>query len=492
MTPIARSEVARAAMTDTILGLCACGLALVLLALPAWHGQWTDNFDLFVPAAFAQGAAYALAAWLLTREYATGKSAFVPPLHEGVAVEKEPGIDRRRLANSNHTVLMVIFGVAVMLRAVAFATPPNFLSTDVYRYIWDGRVQAAGINPYIYVPADPALEALEDEAVYSHINRAESARTIYAPFAQLVFLAATRFGQSVATMRIVMLAFEIVAVVALGLLLARLRQPLEWLMLYLWHPLPVWEIACGAHVDAVLTAMVLLALLAAVEGARARSGVLLALATFTKFFPMVIAPALWRRFDWRMPAAFAATATLLYAPYLGAGSKVFGYLLGYAAEERLSNGDAVFGIALLRRIGLPGSSAALVYGALAAMVLGWLTLKALSASTSENDEAINASHERQRSRDPASLPALAGALATATMVLLSPHYPWYFVWLVPFIAIKPRASLIWLTVAAFALYVTDWPLTLEQGLFIYAPYLALLMLEWRIPFRSPPQKGALS
>jgi hypothetical protein len=492
MRSVAHSEVASAAMMDTILGLCACGLALVLFALLAWHGQWTDNFDLFVPAAFAQGAAYALAAWLLTRRYGIGKRALVPPLREGVAVENEPATDRRRLVSGNHTVLMVIFGVAVMLRAAAFATPPNFLSTDVYRYIWDGRVQAAGINPYIYVPADPALEALEDEAIYSHINRAESARTIYAPFAQMVFFASNRLGQSVATMRLVMLTFEIVAVLALGLLLARLGRPLEWLMLYLWHPLPVWEIACGAHVDAVLTAMVLLALLAAVRGARAWSGVLLALATMTKFFPIVITPALWRRFDWKMPGAFGASAALLYAPYIAAGSKVFGYLLGYAAEERLSNGDAVFGIALLRRIGLHGSSAPLVYGALAAVVMGWLTLRALSASMSANDEAIPFWRQRERASDPASLPDLAGALATAAMVLLSPHYPWYFVWLVPFVAMKPQASLIWLTVAAFALYVTDWPLTLEQGLFIYAPYLVLLMLEWRIPLKSHSPKGALS
>jgi len=492
MRSVAHSEVTNPATTHTILGLCACGLALVLLALAAWHGQWTDNFDLFVSAAFAQGAAYALAAWLLTRRYGTGKSAFHPPVHATVGVDKEPAIDRRRLINSNHTVLMVIFGVAMMLRAVAFATPPNFLSTDVYRYIWDGRVQAAGINPYIYLPADPALEALEDEAIYSHINRAESARTIYAPFAQIVFFASTRLGQNVATMRIVMLAFEIVAVAALGLLLARLSQPLEWLTLYLWHPLPVWEIACGAHVDAVLTAMVLLALFAAVKGARAWSGVLLALATLTKFIPIVIAPALLRRSGWRMPAAFAASAALLYAPYFGAGSKVFGYLLGYTAEERLANGDAVFGIALLRRIGLHGSSAPLVYGAFAAVVLGWLALRALSAPMSVNDEAITFWRQRERASDLASLPVLAGALATATMVLLSPHYPWYFVWLVPFIAMKPQASLIWLTVAAFALYVTDWPLTLKQGLFIYAPYLVLLVLEWRIPLKPHSPKGALS
>ena len=59
--------------------------------------------------------------------------------------------------------------------------PPPFLSSDMYRYVWDGRVQVAGINPYRYVPADPALQSLRDDAIYPHINRADIARTIYPP-----------------------------------------------------------------------------------------------------------------------------------------------------------------------------------------------------------------------------------------------------------------------------------------------------------------------
>ena len=51
-----------------------------------------------------------------------------------------------------------------LMRALLLFAPPH--STDIYRYIWDGRVQADGINPYRYVPADPALAHLRDAAIY--------------------------------------------------------------------------------------------------------------------------------------------------------------------------------------------------------------------------------------------------------------------------------------------------------------------------------------
>jgi hypothetical protein len=66
--------------------------------------------------------------------------------------------------------LWIVLGFAVLLRGLLLATPP-FLSTDVYRYVWDGRVERAGVNPYRYLPADPALTPLRDAAVFPNINR---------------------------------------------------------------------------------------------------------------------------------------------------------------------------------------------------------------------------------------------------------------------------------------------------------------------------------
>ncbi|MBV9569441.1 MAG: hypothetical protein JO172_15025, partial [Hyphomicrobiales bacterium] len=240
----------RGGALESLRGLFVCAIALVALALLARHAQWLDDFHLFIPTVWAQCLVYALSAWMLLQRWPTA-------------------VDGRVL-------LIIILAVAVILRIIAVATPPNFLSTDVYRYVWDGRVQGAGINPYLHIPSDPAVASLRDEAIYPHINRLYTAPTIYPPFAQMVFFVITRLGESVTTMRLAMLAFEAVAVLALAVLLKRQGLPIGRLALYLWHPLPIWEIACGAHVDAVVIAMSLVAIIAAMSNRPGLSGVLLA------------------------------------------------------------------------------------------------------------------------------------------------------------------------------------------------------------------------
>jgi len=96
---------------------------------------------------------------------------------------------------STAQAMWVIVGVAIALRLTLLMTEP-LLSTDVYRYVWDGKVQAAGINPYRYLPADDALTHLRDDAVYPNINRANYAVTIYPPVAQMFFLLATRLAKT--------------------------------------------------------------------------------------------------------------------------------------------------------------------------------------------------------------------------------------------------------------------------------------------------------
>ena len=439
---------ARGGTLQSMRGLCGCAVALIGLALIARHAQWLDDFNLFVPTVWAQCLVYALSAFLL--------------------------LQRWPLAGDGRVLLAVILCVAVILRIIALATPPNFLSTDVYRYVWDGRVQGAGINPYLYIPSDPAVASLRDNAIYPHINRLYTAPTIYPPFAQMVFFAITRFAESVNSMRLAMLGFEAIAVLALAVLLKRQRLPVHRLALYLWHPLPVWEFACGAHVDAVVLAMSLLAIIAAMSNRRSLSGALLAVAVLTKFLPVAIAPALYRRWDWRMPAAFLVVVVCSYAFYLSAGWKVLGFLESYAAEEGMMQGQGVFIAMLLQDIGLAPLPALLGFAAIAAAVLGTMVIRALS-----------------RNRDMEAMPALAGGLAIATLVLISPHYPWYFCWLVPFICFLPTASLIYLTSAVFYLYLTDEPFGLLTGLVIYAPALALFVFEQRRFFVPLLQQGSI-
>ena len=106
----------------------------------------------------------------------------------------------------------LVLAIAAILRVTLLTVPP-MLSTDIYRYVWDGRVQAHGINPYRYIPADPRLAALRDPHVYPHINRKEYARTIYPPVAEMVFGLAGRIWDSVNSFRLAALAFEALGIV---------------------------------------------------------------------------------------------------------------------------------------------------------------------------------------------------------------------------------------------------------------------------------------
>src|SRR6185312_15329153 len=86
--------------------------------------------------------------------------------------------------------LWLIFAVGILLRVYVLLFDP-LLSTDIFRYIWDGRVQAAGINPYRYFPAHDALAPLRDTTIFPRINRADYAVTIYPPVAEFFFLIVT-------------------------------------------------------------------------------------------------------------------------------------------------------------------------------------------------------------------------------------------------------------------------------------------------------------
>ena len=69
----------------------------------------------------------------------------------------------RKVPRRTSVALILLGGVAIQLAAVS--APPQG-SDDLYRYIWDGRVQAAGIDPYAYVPTARQLVGLRNEFLW--------------------------------------------------------------------------------------------------------------------------------------------------------------------------------------------------------------------------------------------------------------------------------------------------------------------------------------
>jgi hypothetical protein len=339
--------------------------------------------------------------------------------------------------------LLLILGFAVAMRLPGLTAEP-LLSTDIYRYVWDGRVQAAGINPYLYVPADAALAALRDAAIYPNINRADVAVTAYPPVAQAFFLLVTRLSESVTGMRLALLGCEAAIIAIIVDLLGRLRLPVTLAVAWAWHPLPIWEIANNGHVDTLMVMLMLAGIWLAVRNRRLAGAVAVALAAAVKPYALVVLPVLWRPWDWRVPAAVVATIAACYLPYASVGMGALGYLgSGYFSEEGVGSGEYFWIVWLLGRFAgpIPGLTAAYLLAGLG--VLAWLGVRAAWRPDPTPQTVV---HD-------------AGVLIMAGLFLLSPNYAWYFLAVVPFLALGAGTSL----------GAPAWAMTLAAPL-IYRPF----------------------
>jgi alpha-1,6-mannosyltransferase len=369
--------------------------------------------------------------------------------------------------------LWLIVGIGILLRAYVLAFDP-LLSSDIYRYVWDGRVQAAGINPYRYFPAHEALAFLRDETIFPHINRADFAVTIYPPVAQFFFLIVTRIGESVATMRLAVLGCEFVTVTLIILLLRRMNRPVTRVIAYLWHPLPLWEIANSGHVDALMVALMLLGLWIAVTGHALRGAVLIA---FSMLVKPIAAPALagiWRPWDLKMPLVVIAVVALCYLPYLSVGWGVLGFLTkGYLAEEGIIAGNDLWLLWLWRVVFGEHQGDVIAYIALAALVL---MFKAFIVARGAHG-------------------TIAATLADINMLLLlallflSPNYPWYFLVITPFTALCGSAPTWVVSIGALLLSEQlDWdfyiPRMVTKSILFGGLLLTWALTAWRFRRRT--------
>jgi hypothetical protein len=350
--------------------------------------------------------------------------------------------------------LILAGGIAVQVAAVS-APPQN--SNDLYRYIWDGNVQAAGIDPYAYVPSAKALDGLRNDFLWypgaeycvkssvtlaagcTRINR-PTVPTIYPPVAEAYFLGVHYLPDASDSSTPIQATTAGIAVLITVLLLFGLRRlgrdmascDPRMAALWSWCPTVALEAGNSAHVDVVAVAITLAALLLlATARTRLRTvagGVLFGLAVATKMTPVLAGPALLRR-RWITVVASAVSAfTIVYIPHLIAvGSKVIGFLPGYLQQEGYDNGTR-FGI-----IGLVAGGRAAI--AIAVLVLGVTGLLVL------------------RFADPDRPWRGAVVMTAAALAVATPHYQWYALLLVMLVALDGRPE--WLAFAAGGYYATE-------------------------------------
>jgi hypothetical protein len=369
----------------------------------------------------------------------------------------------------------IILAVAIACRLVTLYPDP-FLSSDVYRYVWDGVVQHAHISPYRYVPGDTALAFLRapNQEIFDNINRRDYAHTIYPPAAQFIFYLITAISPTLTFMKTAMVLFEGLTIWALVTLLRHLGLRREQSLLYAWCPILIWEVAGSGHLDSVAMAFISLALLFRYRRRPVVTGIFLALAVLTKLYPIVLLPALMMRrepagasfvsklrgWDWKMPATVLVLIAAGYAAYSSVGMLVFGFLGGYVKEEGIESGARYFLLELAQRVpglhGLPTAAFYLVCATTFAALTAWSLKVAM---------------------DPGGSAFLrpAFALAVALMLLFSPHYAWYIIWLVPFFTLVPNLPVLAYLTGFFYLYTTALA---EPGpkMFLANEYLYALVL----------------
>ncbi len=377
----------------------------------------------------------------------------------------------------------IILTVAIACRLAALYADP-YLSSDVYRYVWDGVVQHAHISPYRYVPGDKVLTFLRapNQDVFDNMNRRDYARTIYPPAAQLLFYLITWVSPTLTFMKTAMVLFEGVTMYALVTLLRYLGMRREQTLLYAWCPLAIWEIAGSGHLDSAAMAFIALALVARYRRQAVLTGLFLGLAVMLKLYPLVLFPALYRRGDWKMPAVVAAIVAAGYAAYSSVGMLVFGFLGGYMKEEGMETGARYFLLELSQKVpGLHSLSTA-AYFVFCAAVFGVIVWWCWKTASREGASAT------RFGGDAAFLPPAFG-LATALMFLFSPHYAWYILWLLPFFTLMPNLPVLAYLLGFFYLYTTDLadpgPKMFLANEILYAGVLAALLLQFafrRWPF----------
>ncbi|MGI8777234.1 MAG: glycosyltransferase 87 family protein [Acidimicrobiales bacterium] len=355
-------------------------------------------------------------------------------------------------------VVTILAGAFVFYLAALTANPQ--ISDDVYRYSWDGTVQAHGIDPYRYPPNDARVAQLRSPWLWpspktcaswdkdpgcTRINR-EMERTIYPPVAEAWF----RVLHTVVPIATRHKGFQVVhGLMGLGVTallmgaLQRLGRNPAHAVLWAWSPLAVVETAMDAHVDVLAVVAVVLALWAFERRRPITGGLLLGVGIAVKLIPGVLLPAGLRHKPVRVVAAAVAVVGLSYVPHvLAVGPTVLGYLPGYLKEEKYSEGSRFL---LLRLLDLHGTAAEVVAMTMLVVAVAVITLAPLPWWPGRR-------HGPDADREPPSPITRARWLLVAVFLIVTPVQPWYAELVVAVAALDGRWELLAVAAAPYPLY----------------------------------------
>jgi alpha-1,6-mannosyltransferase len=433
---------------------------------------------------------YAGITWL-SRSFVYGQGHLQRPLLLFVALSTVAFVlyflTLRMLLRGSHDRhnLWLLLGFAIIFRVTLLFSHP-IQEDDFYRYLWDGKVVASGLNPYRVAPltvrnqetGHAELQAysripVEDDAfalILSRVNH-PAVPTIYPPLAQAVFgLVALVAPGSLVALRLVFLGCDLGICGLIIALLKRLGISPLLVIVYAWSPLVMKESINSAHYDAVPTFFLVLALWSSLKEKVLLTYTSLALAVLGKVYPLLVVPFfLWRTWTTQGRSASLVGIGVLcigivlgYVPFLDAGAFLWQGTLTFA--ERWETNSLLF--PLLRA--LVGER--WIANTIVAVVLGGTVLFLLFRCDLREERSF----------------VWANFCILGVLFLLSPvGNPWYFLWIMPFLCVFPLFS--WLLLSGLlSLYYLSfyfiyrdaaetfrWVIWLE-----YIPFYVILIWEW--------------
>jgi hypothetical protein len=342
-------------------------------------------------------------------------------------------------------VIFIGLALAGLWHLPFLLTPPG-PDDDIHRYLWDGRVQRLGYSPYVVVPSDPALAGLHTRETRT-LNHPDLASP-YPPGAELFFRAVTAIHESIFALKVAFVVCDLAIVLVLLDILRGSGQAPHWVLAYAWNPLLALEVAGSGHIDIVGVLLLLVSAAALRRHRRTVAALAFGLAVAVKLLPIVLLPLYWKRVRLRDGALVAVVVGLLYVPFFNQGRISMGSLGIYVRSFRFN--DPLF--AVLEQVTAPQLVAGL------AVLAGFLTAVWLRSKTAA------------WSPDAFAWP-MAASLLCAPVV-----YPWYLLWLIPFLRSNFTLPLVIWTVSIIPTYyvwhlralgrpwlVPGWVMLLEYG-----------------------------
>jgi alpha-1,6-mannosyltransferase len=370
--------------------------------------------------------------------------------------------------------VVVIGLVLAALWHLQFLGMPPGPDDDIHRYVWDGRLQRLGYDPYLVVPSDPAFSGLHTSETRTLNN--PNVPSPYPAGAELFFHGVTAIHESTFALKVAFALCDFAIVLVSLDVLRRSREGMHWVLAYAWHPLLATEVAGSGHIDIVGALLLLVSFAALGRRWRAIAAVAFGLAIAVKLLPIVLLPLYWKRVRIRDGILATIVVGLLYVPFLKRGSIPIGSLGTYVQNFRFN--DPMF--ATLERVAAPQLVAGL------AVLVGFLiAIRLRSGSPALSSDAF-------------AWP-MAGSLLCAPVV-----YPWYLLWMLPFVRSPSTLPIIIWTVSIIPTYVVwhlrtlggpwlvpAWVTLLEYGSVATAGAIILLRRLTRPPVPRCPKDGVV-